>query len=64
VDALTSSTQKIKLLEGRNLLIHFNKDVRNTDIPNGNALTDEVKIDLNMLHALVLDGVDGEGRRR
>jgi hypothetical protein len=32
----------------------------NMDIPDNNALMDEVKIDLNMLRTLVLDGVDGE----
>lgn len=32
----------------------------NTDIPDNNALTDEVKIDLNMLRVLVLNLVDRE----
>lgn len=32
----------------------------NTDVPNSNALMDDVKIDLNMLHVLVLGEVDGE----
>jgi hypothetical protein len=31
-----------------------------TNVSDGNALTDEVKINLNMLHALVLDEVSGE----
>jgi hypothetical protein len=30
------------------------------DVLDNNALMDKVKIDLNMLRALVLDGVDGE----
>jgi hypothetical protein len=29
--------------------------VENTDVPDNNALTDEVKIELNMLSVLVLD---------
>lgn len=32
----------------------------NTNVADSHMLTDEVKIDLNMLRALVLDGVDGE----
>jgi hypothetical protein len=31
-----------------------------TNVPNGNALTDKVKINLNMLSALVLNEVGGE----
>jgi hypothetical protein len=34
--------------------------VEDTNIPDGNALTDKVKINLNMLGALVLNGVGGE----
>jgi hypothetical protein len=34
--------------------------VEDTNAPNGNALTDKVKINLNMLGALVLNGVGGE----
>jgi hypothetical protein len=34
--------------------------VKNTNILNDNTLTDEVKIDLNMLHVLVLNRVDRE----
>lgn len=36
------------------------QNVMNTDIPDNNALTDEVKIDLNMLCVLVLNRVDRE----
>lgn len=36
------------------------RDVMNTDVPDSNALTDEAKVDLDMLHALVLDEVDKE----
>jgi hypothetical protein len=36
------------------------QNVMNTNIPNNNALTDEVKIDLNMLRVLVLNRVDRE----
>jgi hypothetical protein len=32
----------------------------NTNVADSHTLTDEVEIDLNMLRALVLDGVDGE----
>lgn len=32
----------------------------NTDILDSNTLMDKVKINFNMLHALVLDEVDGE----
>jgi hypothetical protein len=35
-------------------------DVEDMDIPDGNMLTDKVKINLNMLGALVLNGVGGE----
>ena len=31
-----------------------------TDIPGSNMLTNKVKVDLDMLRALMLDGVDGE----
>jgi hypothetical protein len=34
--------------------------VENANVPDSNVLTDEVKIDLNMLCVLVLDRVDGE----
>jgi hypothetical protein len=34
--------------------------VEDTNIPDGNTLTDKVKINLNMLGALVLNGVGGE----
>jgi hypothetical protein len=34
--------------------------VKDTNIPDGNALADKVKINLNMLGALVLNGVGGE----
>jgi poly-beta-hydroxyalkanoate depolymerase len=34
--------------------------VENTNVPNGNVLADKVKINLNMLGALVLNGVGGE----
>jgi hypothetical protein len=34
--------------------------VLDTNVPDGNALTDKVKINLNMLGALVLNGVGGE----
>lgn len=34
--------------------------MHNTNVPNDNALANEVKIDLNILRALVLDGVDVE----
>jgi len=34
--------------------------VKDPDVSNGNPLTDEVEINLNMLRALVLDGVGGE----
>jgi hypothetical protein len=33
--------------------------VKNTNVPDDNALTDKVKINLNMLGALVLNGVGG-----
>jgi hypothetical protein len=33
--------------------------VEHTNITNGNTFPDEVKIDLNMLRALVLDGIGG-----
>jgi hypothetical protein len=31
-----------------------------TNVPDGNALADKVKINLNMLGALVLNGIGGE----
>jgi hypothetical protein len=34
--------------------------VEHTKVPDGNALMDKVKNDLNMLGALVLNGVGGE----
>jgi hypothetical protein len=34
--------------------------VEDTNIPDGNALTNKVKINLNMLGALVLNGFGGE----
>jgi hypothetical protein len=34
--------------------------VKNTNVPDGNALADKVKINLNMLDALVLNEVGGE----
>jgi hypothetical protein len=34
--------------------------MEDTNVSDGNALTDEVKINLNMLRALVLDEVSGE----
>jgi hypothetical protein len=34
--------------------------VEDTNVPNGNTLVDKVKINLNMLGALVLSGVGGE----
>jgi hypothetical protein len=34
--------------------------VEDTNVPDGNTLTDKVKINLNMLGALVLNGVGGE----
>ena len=34
--------------------------MEDTDVSDGDALADEVEIDLNMLCALVLDGVGGE----
>jgi hypothetical protein len=34
--------------------------VEDTNVPDGNALADKVKINLNMLDALVLNGVGGE----
>jgi hypothetical protein len=36
------------------------RDVEDTNIPNGNAFADKVKINLNMLGVLVLNGVGGE----
>jgi hypothetical protein len=36
------------------------RDVVDTSVPDDNALTDKVKINLNMLGTLVLNGVDGE----
>jgi hypothetical protein len=34
--------------------------VEDTNVPDGNALMDKVKINLNMLGALVLNGIGGE----
>jgi hypothetical protein len=36
------------------------RDMENSHIPNGNTLADEVEVELDMLRALVLDGVGGE----
>ena len=36
------------------------RDVEDANISTGDPLVDKVKIDLDMLHALVLDGVGGE----
>jgi hypothetical protein len=36
------------------------RGVEDTNIPDGNTLVDKVKINLNMLGALVLNGVDRE----
>jgi hypothetical protein len=36
------------------------QDVEDTNVPNTNALPDKVKINLNMLGALMLNGVGGE----
>jgi hypothetical protein len=36
------------------------RDVEDTNVPDGNALTDKVKINLNMLGVLVLNIVGGE----
>ena len=37
--------------------------MKNSNIPNGDALADEVEVDLDMLRALVLDRVGGEVNR-
>jgi hypothetical protein len=34
--------------------------MQDTDITNGNTFPDEVKVDLDMIHTLVLNGVGGE----
>jgi hypothetical protein len=34
--------------------------MQDTDITNGNTFPDEVEVDLDMLHTLVLNGVGGE----
>jgi hypothetical protein len=34
--------------------------VQDTNITDGNVFPDEVEVDLNMLHTLVLNGVGGE----
>jgi hypothetical protein len=34
--------------------------VEDTNVPDGNTLMDKIKINLNMLGALVLNRVDGE----
>jgi hypothetical protein len=36
------------------------QDVKDTNVPDGNTLVDKVKINLNILDALVLNGVDEE----
>ena len=36
------------------------RDVKDPDVSNGNQLADEVEINLDMLRALMLDGVGGE----
>jgi hypothetical protein len=36
------------------------QNVEDTNVPDGNALVDKVEINLNMLGALVLNGVGGE----
>jgi hypothetical protein len=36
------------------------RDMEDANISNGNTVTDEVEINLNMLDALMLDGVGGE----
>jgi len=36
------------------------RDVKDPDVSNGNPLADEVEINLDMLRALMLDGVGGE----
>jgi hypothetical protein len=40
--------------------LRSHRDMEYTNVPNGNALTDKVKINLNMLSALVLNEVGGE----
>jgi hypothetical protein len=36
--------------------LRVRRDMMNTNILDGHVLTDEVKIDLNMIHSLMLDG--------
>jgi hypothetical protein len=36
------------------------RDMEDTDLTDGNLLSDEMKINLRMLHALMLNGVGGE----
>jgi hypothetical protein len=40
------------------------RDMEDANISNGNTVTDEVEINLNMLDALMLDGVWWRGRSR
>jgi hypothetical protein len=40
--------------------LRSHQDVEDTNVPDGNMLADKVKINLNMLSALVLNGVGGE----
>jgi hypothetical protein len=40
--------------------LRSHRDVEDTNVPDGNELTYEVEINLNMLGALVLDKVSGE----
>jgi hypothetical protein len=36
------------------------RDMQDADIIDGNAFSDEMEVDLGMLHMLVLNGVGGE----
>jgi hypothetical protein len=40
--------------------LRTHQDVEDTNVPDGNALADEVEINLNMLSVLVLNEVGGE----
>lgn len=40
--------------------LRSSRDLKNSHIPDGDTLTDEVEVELNMLRALVLDEVGGE----
>jgi hypothetical protein len=40
--------------------LRSHRDVEHTNVLNGNVLADKVKINLNMIGALVLNGVGGE----